>query len=109
VPPLAQIISSQLSFGLLIQSSALKLFSSDSLVRERETTSGAPIIVMYIGKLIASIPEFSLLPLAYVFGNFSFIKSQASFVEYYAMHLLLAAAITGLANFLAITFQVKVT
>lgn len=103
---ISQIVSSQLAFGLLLLSYSFKLFSFDSLVREREVVGGIPLKSMYVGKLAASMVYIWLLPLAYVCGNFPFIKSRAQFVEYFGLYFLLACAISGLANFLAITFTV---
>jgi hypothetical protein len=102
----SQIVSSQLAFGLLLLSYAFRLFSFDSLVREREAVGGVNLNGIYLGKVVASMSYIWLLPLAYCCGNFPLIDSRAQFAQYFGIYFLLACAISGLANLLAVTFTV---
>jgi hypothetical protein len=102
----SQILSSQLAFGLLTMSYSLKLFSFDASIREREFTGGIPVSPFYVGKIFGSACDVALLPFAYVCGNYSFINAIALFEEYLGLYLMLAMAISGLANFLSVTFTV---
>lgn len=104
---ISQIVSSQLAFGLMILSSSFRLFSFDHLVRERESVGGVSAKAMYMGKLCASLFFMYLMPLAYVCGSHALISSHSPFIEYFGLYLLLALAISGLANFLAVAFTVR--
>lgn len=103
----SQIMSSQLAFGLMVMSFSFRLFSFDALVRERECNSGVAIPSMYLGKLLGSSTDMMFLPVAYCVGNYPFIQSLALFQEFWGLYLMLALAISGLANFLAVTFTGK--
>jgi hypothetical protein len=102
----SQIISSQLAYGLLILSFSFKLFSNDAMMREREYSGGVTVRSLYLGKLLGSLFEMIFLPFAFVAGNFSLLSSNAPFAQYWGLYLLLGLAISGLSNFLAVTFTV---
>lgn len=103
----SQIMSSQLAFGLMVMSFSFRLFSFDALVRERECNSGVEIPSMFIGKILGSSTDIMFIPLAYCVGNYPFIQSLALFQEFWGLYVMLALAISGLANFLAVTFTGK--
>jgi hypothetical protein len=104
---ISQILSSQLAFGLLMMSFSFRLFSFDALIRERESAGGVPIWPIYLGKLLGSITDVFFLPLAYVCGNFPFIESVVLFQDYWGLYFALGLAISGLSNFMAVVFTVK--
>lgn len=103
---LSQVSSSQLTFTLLVQSSALMIFSSDALPRRREEMGGVSLLPLFLGKLIGTFPELLFFAFAYTAGYFSFVKSQATVVQNWCLFLALHFAVIGLSNLISITFDV---
>ena len=98
----AQVTSSQLVFALVLQSSSLKLFMSDSTMRMREETGGIPLLPLYLGKLFGASLEFIIFPYAYCTGYYACVVPRGYFGSYWCLFILLHLAVSGFCNFVAV-------
>jgi hypothetical protein len=84
---------------------AVKLFTFDLLVRERERAGGIHHFPYFLGKVLAYHLELLVYPLGWVTGYFFFIASYSTFARYWFTFFLLHLALSGLSNFIAIVFE----
>lgn len=87
--------------------SGLKMYGSDSLMRDREETGGVRTTPYVLGKVISQFLDFLLLPFAYVCGYYPFVDARGGFFAYWGLFILINMSIAGLANLIAVGTPVR--
>ena len=106
-PLYSQILGSQLVFAIVVVNSSINLFSSDTLVRNREEEGDFKLLPLVLGKILASFVETTIYPLAYTCSYFGIVKPMGSFEQYWYTFILLQLAVSSFANVFAVLLPSK--
>ena len=76
-------------------------------MRNREMEGGISLLPLVCGKIFASYVELWFFALAFVMGYYSTLQSNASFLQYWGLYLLIHMPVSALGNLLTVLVQGK--